>query len=62
MISGVTFLRQGSENAEDLHFTSAMQISEHLARIVQQWDPSFEYGALENPFFVRQLSNYIYMA
>ncbi len=52
----MTFLHQGFKNAEDLHFTHAMQISEHLARVVRTWDPSFEYDALGNPF-VSQLSN-----
>ncbi len=57
----VTFLHQGltMKNGEDLHFMYAMQISERLARIVQMWDPSFEYGALGNPFVVRQLSNHL---
>ncbi len=57
----MTFLRQDFQNG-DLHFTYAMQISEHLARIVRMRDPSFEYGALGNPFVVRRLSNHLWHA
>ncbi len=53
----VTFLRQGIENAEELHFIHGMQIFVPLARILHWRNEPYESG---NSFVVRRLSNYVW--